>query len=157
MADGALGGMDLWHEIRRAQALLKRQAPPAGGGAGRTAFNALQGSATVTDGTVNNRDLNVDMDYLQVAGRGTLNLPGRKVDYQLITTVSEVPAEEDSAELADLKSVRIPVRISGTLDDLKVRPDLEAQVKAEVEKEVEEKKEELKEKLQERLNKWLKK
>ncbi len=156
VADGAVEGMDLWHEIRRAQALLKRQ-PAPGAGAGRTAFNTLQASATVTDGKVDNRDLVADMDYMQVTGQGTLDLASQKVDYRLKTSVSQVPAEGEGAELAELKSVEIPVRISGTLDDLKVRPDLEARVKAEVDEKVEEKKEELKEKLQDQLGKWLKK
>src|SRR5690606_27098238 len=112
-------------------------------------------SATVTNGTMHNPDLTIDMQYLNVTGKGTLELPTKKVDYQLNTTVYEVPASGEGAELADLKSVQIPVRISGTLDDLSVRPDLQARVKAEAEKKIEEKKEELKEKLEKELGKWL--
>src|SRR5690606_1917838 len=128
VAEGAVEGMDLWHEIRRAESLL-RQSAYAGTSAGRTACRTLKGTATVTDGTLENRDLDVDMEYLKVAGEGTLALPTKKIDYQLKTTVYRVP-EDAATELASLKSVEIPVRISGTLDDLKVRPDLEARAKA---------------------------
>ncbi len=46
--DGAVTGMDLWFELRRAVALFKRLPPPTRpAGEPKTAFNAMSGSATI--------------------------------------------------------------------------------------------------------------
>ena len=70
--DGAVNGVDLWYEIRRALALFKRQAAPErAAGAPKTAFDALSGSALVDKGVLRNDDLIADMTYLKVKGKGT--------------------------------------------------------------------------------------
>jgi hypothetical protein len=60
-----------------------------------------------------------------------VDLDNEAVDYKLTTTVYDLPQSGTGAELQDLKSVQIPVKITGTLSSLKVRPDLDAQLKAE--------------------------
>ena len=63
----------------------------------------------------------------------------------------KLPADAAATGLADLKQAEIPVTITGTLTDMKVRPDVEGYLKArfkkEVDQKVDEKKEELKKKL----------
>jgi AsmA protein len=152
--NGAVTGLDLWYELRRAMALFKRQAPPTRpAGEPKTAFNAMQGSATVDQGVLRNEDLIVDMSYLRVKGAGTLALKSQAVDYRLVTEVYKLP--EGDAEMADLKAAEIPVTITGTMADMKVRPDVEGYLKArfkkEVDKKVDEKKEELRRKLGDKL------
>ncbi len=154
--DGAITGVDLWYEIRRAMALLKGQAAPdRAAGAPRTAFDALSGSAVVNEGVLTNNDLDVDMTYLKAKGKGTLALASQAVDYRLIVEVYKLPADAQPAGLSDLKAAEIPVTITGTLADLKVRPDVEgflkARLKKEVDQKVDEKKEELKKKLGDKL------
>jgi AsmA protein len=155
VADGALEGTDLWYELRRARALWKRESPPAEPSTGRTAFRSLQGTATIEKGVLENRDLVVDMDYLKVNGAGTLNLDSQAIDYKLKTQVYRIPPEGAGSEMQDMKAAEIPVRLSGTLTDMKVRPDYEAYAKSQAKQEVEEKKQELTEKLKEKLDKWL--
>jgi AsmA protein len=153
--DGAVAGLDLWYELRRAVALFKRQAPPARpAGEPKTAFNALAGSAIVDKGVLRNDDLIVDMSYIRAKGKGSLALASQAVDYRLVTEIYKLPAG-DEADMADLKAAEIPVTITGTLADMKVRPDVEGYLKArfkkEVDKKVDEKKEELKKKLGDKL------
>jgi AsmA protein len=155
LADGALVGTDLWYELRRARALWKREAPPAEPSTGRTAFRALKGTATVTQGVLENRDLVIDMDYLKANGEGSFNLDSQKVHYRLHASLYRIPAEGAGSEMQDMKAADIPVRVSGTLADLKVRPDYEAYAKSEAKQKVEEKKEELTDKLKDKLDKWL--
>ncbi len=156
--DGALEGVDLWYEIRRARALLKRQAIPERGGAARTPFTALSASGTMDKGVLASDDLSATTAYLKVRGRGTIDLAAATLDYRL---EAEVPRsinalDRDAGDAADLAGLVIPVRVTGALADPKVRPDLEGLAKAEVKRQVEKKKEEVKEKVKEQLRDKLK-
>jgi AsmA protein len=154
--DGAVNGVDLWYEIRRAVALFKRTAAPErAAGAPKTAFDALKGSAIVDKGVLRNDDLTADMTYLKVKGKGTLALETQAIDYRLTTEVYKLPAG-DEAELSDLKAAEIPVTITGTLADMKVRPDVEGYLKARFKKKVDEKVDEKKDELKKKLNDKLK-
>ena len=51
LADGTYRGMDVWYEIRRARALLRRTAPPARTGPEETPIRSLDLSGRLTDGT----------------------------------------------------------------------------------------------------------
>lgn len=144
VADGAIKGTDLWYELRRARALLERESPPTQASTGETRFKSLKGSANVAKGVLDSRDFVMETDFLAVKGEGTLALPTQKVDYHLTATVYRVPAEGAGAEMQSLKSTDIPVRVSGTLADLKVRPDVQAQVK-----------QKLGDKLTDKLSEWL--
>jgi AsmA protein len=156
VAEGAVMGLDLWYEIRRALALFKRQPiPERAPGVPRTAFNALSGSAVVDKGVVRNDDLVADMTYIKARGSGTLALASQAVDYRLVTEVYKLP-ENEASELADLKAAEIPVTITGTLADMKVRPDVEGYLKGRVRKEVNEKVEEKKEELRKKIDEKLK-
>jgi AsmA protein len=149
VADGALEGADLWYEIRRARALLKRQAPPERSGPPRTAFSALTGTGVLRDGVMSNDDLKIDMQYLKVAGQGTVDLPKNGLDYRLTAKVLKIPREgADPAQMEDMVDAEIPVKVSGALTDPKVRPDLEGYLKSQAKEKVEEK---IKEKLGDKL------
>jgi AsmA protein len=154
--DGAITGVDLWYEIQRALALFKRQPAPArAAGTPKTAFETLAGSAVVDKGVLRNDDLTADMTYLKVRGKGTLALETQAIDYRLITEVYKLPAGQEAA-LEDLKAAEIPVTITGTLADMKVRPDVEGYLKARFKKKVDEKVDEKKEELKKKLNDKLK-
>jgi AsmA protein len=152
--EGAIAGLDLWYELRRAVALVKRQAAPTRpAGEPKTAFNAMSGSAIVDQGVLRNDDLVVDMSYIRAKGQGSLALESQAVDYRLVTEIYKLP--EGDATMSDLKAAEIPVTITGTLADMKVRPDVEGYLKSrfkkEVDKKVDEKKEELRKKLGDKL------
>jgi AsmA protein len=97
-------------------------------------------------------DLAMETPYLKVKGEGTVALPTQALDLHINTTIYEVPASGAGAEMTDLKAAAaIPVRVTGTFTDYKVRPDLDAALKGEVKKKIEEKKEELKQKVRDKL------
>ncbi len=155
VTNGALEGTDLWYEMRRARALWKREPAPAQASTGRTAFHTLKGTGTIDKGVLSNRDLQIDMDYLKANGQGTLDFASKTVDYRLQTNLYRIPEQGAGAEMQDLKAAEIPVRVSGTLADAKVRLDLDAVAKAQAAKKVDEKKEEMTNKLKEKLGQWL--
>ena len=149
----SLEGADLWYEIRRARALLKRQAIPARTGPERTDFTALKGSATVVDGVVASNDLTMAMQYLRVAGKATIDLPKSTIDSRLEATVLRIPAEgTDAAGMQELVNARIPVRITGPLASPKALPDIEGLIKEQVKEKVQEK---IRDTIQDRLRRAL--
>ncbi|MBC7983552.1 MAG: AsmA family protein [Candidatus Obscuribacterales bacterium] len=148
--DGSFEGIDLWYEIRRARALFRQEAIPARIDAERTAFTSCRGSGSLTNGVLSNKDFDMAMQYLHVTGEGSVDLVQNKLDYRLLANVLRIPKEgaEANAELVDAK---IPVTVTGPLNDPKIRPDIQGLVKAEVKKRVNEEKEKLQEKLQDKL------
>jgi hypothetical protein len=136
--------------------VLKQQAIPArDAGPPRTPFSALTGTGTMNDGVLKNNDLNVAMQYLKVTGQGAVDLPRSSLDYRLVANVLKIPREgADATQMQDLVDAQIPVKVSGSLSDPKVRPDLENYLKGEVKKKVEEK---IKDKLGDKLKDIFKK
>lgn len=153
--NGALDGIDLWYELSRAQALLKRETVPVRTGSERTAFNVLRATGVLDKGVMHNDDLRVETDYLKVRGRGTLDLDTQAIDYHVIVEIDKLPPTGAGARLADLKAAEIPVSMTGSLKSPQVRPDLEAlaesRVRQEVNKRLQGKQEELKKKLGDKL------
>lgn len=158
VADGALEGADLWYEIRRARAVLKQQPiPERATGPVRTPFTALTGSGVMTNGVLANNDLNVAMQYLKVTGQGTVDMPKSSLDYRLVTTVMKIPREgADTSQEQDLVDAQIPVKVTGSLSDPKVRPDLQGYLKNEAKQRLEKEKGKAEEKLKEKLGDKLK-
>ncbi len=152
---GAVNGIDLWYELRRARALVKREAIPARSGPERTPFNTFSGSGNLIRGVVHNDDLSIETDYLRAHGKGTLDLGTKVIDYSIVASVYNLPPEGAGSEMKDLKAADIPFLITGSLASMQVRPDLEglakAQVRQEVNKKVQEKSDELKKKLGDKL------
>jgi AsmA protein len=154
--DGALEGKDLWFELRRARALIKREAAPEGGDTGRTKFDALKSTGKFVNGTLSTDDLLMQTQFLKVTGNGTVALPTSAVDLHVNAKVYQVPPSGAGAEMKDMKTAAdIPVRVTGTLTDYKIRPDFEAALKGEVKEKVKEKKEELKKKARDKLRELL--
>ncbi len=154
--DGALEGADLWYEIRRARALLRQQAIPERSGPARTPFSALTASGTMQNGVLTTKDLNVAMQYLKVTGEGDVNVPASTLDYKLVATVLKIPREGADADAQELVDAQIPVRVTGSLSDPKVRPDVEGYLKGQVKKRVEQEREKVEQKVKDKLGDKLK-
>jgi len=152
VTDGALEGTDLMYEIRRARALLKQQAAPERSGPARTPFSALEGTGTMKNGVLSNNDLVVAMPLLKVTGKGSVDLPKSTLDYGLVANVLKVPREgADAAQLQDMVDAQIPVKVTGSLSDPKVRPDIEGLAKQELNKQIEKQKGKVEDKLKDKL------
>jgi AsmA protein len=156
VADGALEGADLWYEIRRARAVLKQQPLPERSGPARTPFTALTGSGVMKNGVLSNDDLSIATQYLKLTGKGTVNLPNSTLDYRLLATVLKIPAEgAQAADMQDMVDAQIPVTVTGSLDDPKVRPDLEGYLRGKAKERVDQEKQKLEQKLKDKLKDFL--
>jgi AsmA protein len=135
--NGAIEGVDLWYEINRATALIQTQTLGSGASSGRTKFDTFKASADIVNGVATTKDLNVASQNLRLTGQGTTNLVNEAVDYQVRASL--------------LQTADIPVTITGTLTNPKVRPDLEGLARSQVQQQLDKHKQEALQMLQDQL------
>jgi len=129
LADGLYKGMDVWYEIRRAHALLRRTAPPARSGPRETPIKLLDLVGKISNGELRTERFSAEIPFLRVSGAATVNLPKSTLDSDLTALVFEKPVFPGDNSLADLVDVRIPLTVSGPIANPKVRVDLSKMVK----------------------------
>jgi AsmA protein len=154
VSGGAFEGVDLWYEVDRVMALVRKQAAPAGAGSGRTKFDAFKASADLTNGVAATKDLNVASGNLRVTGQGTANLVSGAIAYRLKATILQAAATRTAAPATAL--VDIPLDVTGTLTAPRVQPDLEGLAKSRIQQEFDKHKGQLQQKLQDTLKQLLK-
>jgi AsmA protein len=154
--NGALEGTDLWFEIRRADALLHKRAPPDKTSPERTLFSALSATGAINNGVMSTSDILAQTRALKVSGGGTVDLVRSVLDMNLNAAVQKVPDDPNAVENADVVGFVVPLRVTGTLSDPSVRPDLGSLAKAVVQQKLEGKKQELQQQLRDKLQDKLK-
>jgi len=152
---GAVEGFDIWYAIGQAQSLLKNRTLSGAPDNKRTSFDAFKASAELVNGIATSKDLIIASQLLRITGAGVVNLISHELDYAVTATVLKAPAGAD-ADIASLQKVAIPVKITGTFTDPKVRPDLGGIAKAQVQKLVEQHKDEVQQKVQSKAKDVLK-
>jgi AsmA protein len=152
--NGAVEGIDLWYEIRRAHALLKKQPIPERTGPARTLFTSLGTSGNIANGVLTTNDISAVTRALRVTGKGVIDLVASRLDITLDAAVQKVTDGGD--DMNDVVGFAVPVRVTGALTDPTVRPDLGAIAKAAVQQKLDEKKQELEQQLRDKLQDKLK-
>ena len=114
--DGAVKGFNLAKLIRDAKATLSG-APVTGSSEEQTDFSELTGTAKITNGVIDNRDLTMKSPGFRVAGEGMADLPKQQVDYLVKASIVGTSKGQGGKELESLKGVTVPVRIKGSLSD----------------------------------------
>ena len=137
--DGAVKGFNLAAMIRKAQAQINGQPPPAETGPNQTDFSEITGTANVTNGIVSNRDLMAKSPLLRVEGTGDVDLPQESLDYLVTAKVVGSLEGQSGKGMTDLKGVEIPVQLSGTFAEPKYKIRLDKALQASAEKKVEKK------------------
>jgi AsmA protein len=154
LADGAWEGVDIWHQMRTARATFKQETPPEPKLPARTEFTSMKASGQVTDGIFQNNDLQAELPFLQLSGKGMVDLNAAQINYSLQARVLEKPEFMDdvtAAEIRDFTKIVIPLKITGPLSKPSIQPDIEAVFRQQVEEAIDEKKDELKDRLLKRL------
>ncbi|HTD05364.1 AsmA family protein [Undibacterium sp.] len=159
--DGAVKGINLAKSLRdfKSKILNKTDQQQTADTAEKTDFSSFTASLHFHNGIGKSDDLALKSPFLRVGGSGTLNAVNGSLDYTANVTVVNTAAGQGGADLAQLKNITIPVRISGPLTALGyniqwngIASDALKSVIADKAKPVlEEKKQELKSKLQDRL------
>ena len=142
LRDGAWEGIDVWHELRSARALVKGEATPKPALPARTQFNTVRVTGTVTDGVMHSDDLFAELPFMQITGNGTVNIYEATVDYSIVGRVLERPEfmqDATAEEIDDFTQAIVPFRVRGPLSEPSIQPDIEAMLKKRVKKEIKDK------------------
>lgn len=139
LLDGAWEGTDVWYELRRARALLKKEEVPEPALPARTPFSSVTASGPVKDGVFRNDDLLAELPFMQLTGKGLVDLPAATLNYNMTARVFERPELVEGAtaeELDEFTEAVIPLKISGPLASPSIKPDVQKMLRKEAEKEV---------------------
>jgi AsmA protein len=156
VANGALEGIDLWYELRRARATIDRTpVPERPNGPRRTTFSSLAATGTVEDAVLTNKDLRGALDFMTIVGNGTVNLLDNKIAFDLKASLTDGPTLQSDPAMAKMAGQTLPLKVSGTLDEPSVLPDFAKlasdRAKSEVNKAVDEQKQKAQDKLKDKL------
>lgn len=132
LTDGAWEGVDVWHQVRSARAVLRQEARPDAPTRPRTEFSEVTGTARVTDGVLDNQDFIALLPFMRLDGQGRIDLAAATLDYRLDASLLDRPELARDAAMADLRGRRLPLRIDGALTEPRIRPDFGAMVTDEV-------------------------
>ena len=153
--EGKLKGFNLGQMLRAAYARFKGQpAPPPEEQV--TDFAALTLDGQINNGVMTRSDLNFKSPLFRVIGEGKLDLVNEGIDYLAKISVVDTLTGQGGKDLADLKGITIPLRLTGDLFAPNYKIDFgnmfEEKAKAKLDAVKEERTEELKVKKKEKEN-----
>ncbi len=122
-ANGAIKGINLPKMLRDAVTKIKGGTPDPSE-VNQTDFASLGGTATVTNGVLDNRDLLMMSPLMRVNGEGKVDLPREGMDYLIKATVVSSLKGQEGEPLSELAGLTVPVRITGTFDKPAFKLDL---------------------------------
>lgn len=109
--DGMVKGFNLQKIIDEGKALIKAPALPKEYTNDQTLFSEMSGTATITNGLIQNNDLVAKSSKLRVDGKGNLNLNSEALDYKVDAKL----LDSDAPEPEQVKGA-VAINIAGTLD-----------------------------------------
>ncbi|WP_455203566.1 AsmA family protein [Kaarinaea lacus] len=112
-----------------------------------TVFKQLKGSATITNGKVDNPDLVLTSSRFKVNGKGNVHLVNETIDYWANTEIINPTSGMSKVGLHKLQGTPIPVHFRGTFSQPDYNVDWESVFKNKAKQELKEEEAKLKEKL----------
>lgn len=125
--DGAVKGFNLAAIARSAQGLLQGDMAAVNldkdfSDSEKTDFAALTGSFKVVNGKATSDDISLVNPFIRVAGDGYVDLPKTKVNMKVKTTLVASTQGQEAGD--DSSGIVIPIKIKGSFEDIKVKPDV---------------------------------
>jgi AsmA protein len=148
--NGVIKGVDIPYLIKSGKSLLQRQVPAAHAGPNQTDFGKLTATFVLKNGVVSNQDLLVRSPYLQMTGQGDIDVVQHMLDYKVIGQAVHPDSGQPDGDA-------IPIMITGTFDNLSIRPDLNALLKAQVQQQLDKQKDKVKDRINVEIGKHLNK
>jgi AsmA protein len=130
LRDGAVKGINLAETLRKAKSVLDARGATeqVANKQEKTDFSELSASFAVSNGVAHNDDLSLKSPFLRLSGNGDINIGNDSMDYLAKVAVVASASGQGGKDLADLKGLTVPVRLSGPFDALKYRIDFGAMV-----------------------------
>ena len=115
LRDGAIKGINLAKSLRQAKAAigLQQDAVQKASETEKTDFSEMSASFQIANGVARNKDLDVKSPFLRLGGEGTIDIGQSRIDYLARATVTGTAKGQDGADLAALKGLQVPVRLTG--------------------------------------------
>ena len=128
LRDGAIKGINLAEIIRKGRNMLggsdsAAQGQSAGDKTQKTDFSELAASFAIKNGIARNDDLDVKAPLFRVAGAGDIDIPNSSLNYGVKASVVATSKGQGGKERDDLAGLTVPVKLTGTFDDLKYSVD----------------------------------
>ena len=120
--DGAINGINIGYQLRRAKAALTGRSLAADERNVKTDFSSLAMSGRFENGVLTSDDLDMRSPLLRLGGGGTVDLPGEAIDYVATLLVTGTVEGQGGDDLASLKGVELNVPIRGTFAELAADP-----------------------------------
>jgi AsmA protein len=79
----------------------------------RTNFSELKAVFNIVDGSSHGNSFDMRSPLFRIAGEGDLVLDSGSISYRLATTVAPALKRKSAGELAELKGISVPIRVSG--------------------------------------------
>lgn len=124
LQDGVVKGIDVGAILNNVRAMLGKAPTQQGDASGQTTFTELKASANIQKGIATNNDLSIKAPLFRLLGSGTVNIPESSLDYLAKVAVVETSTGQGGADLAALRGVTIPIKITGTFENPKYRVDV---------------------------------
>jgi len=120
LRDGTVKGVNVAPALRNARAMLRggQLETRTGSATDQTDFSEMSASFTVKNGIARNDDLDLKSPLLRVAGAGQVDLPAGTLDYTVRATVVDTLKGQDGGELAELRGLTVPVKLSGPFEKI---------------------------------------
>ena len=131
LKDGAVKGINLGEVIRKARTALggsdsAAQGQSAGDKTQKTDFSELNASFAIKNGVAHNEDLDAKAPLFRLNGAGDINIPESSLDYLAKASLVATGEGQGGRERDRLAGLTVPVRLTGTFDDLKYQVDYRA-------------------------------
>jgi len=124
LINGQLQGINIVKITQQAQSILKTKSSQNADANDATHFSKIAFASRIKKGIVHNHSLTAKVDALAIKGHGTINLKNEVVDYKLDAKINENTDGLTDIKIKELAGTNIPIRISGTLSQLKYHLDI---------------------------------
>ena len=123
LSNGADKGVNLARSFRQAKSVIgsKQDTSTTANATEKTDFSEMTASARIDNGVAQSDDLDVKSPFLRIGGAGRFDIGRGNVDYTARATVVETSKGQEGAELAALKGVTVPVKLSGPFEAIDYR------------------------------------
>jgi AsmA protein len=110
--DSVVKGFNLQKIIDHAKALIKGSALPANNKNDQTLFSEITGTATISNGLIQNNDLVATASRIHINGKGNADLNTEKLDYKI--NAGLIKAEAAATEPKQVHDTPINITVAGT-------------------------------------------
>lgn len=153
--NGAVKGFNLAQYERELRARLKKQPAAKNNAPLETDFARISGSAKISNGILDNRDLRAALPHARVKGQGKVNLVSEQLDYRLDVKFTSAATGQGGKTWEQINKVPLPVYIKGPFTQPQIEVDYQSVLKALAKQELKKEEQKLKQKAKAKLKRKL--